>query len=104
MKTFETLTEAIADLRKRGYTYDFNLHPEWIECPPLNLQLRPSEFHVDEVYRFEGMTNPDDSSILYAVHAPSGIKGVLVDAYGTYSEAISPEMVKHLRIDSKTAH
>jgi hypothetical protein len=104
MKTFETLTEAIADLRKRGYTYDFNLHPEWIECPPLNLQLRPSEFHVDEVYRFEGMTNPDDSSVLYAVQAPTGIKGILVDAYGTYSEAISPEMVKHLRIDSKTAH
>jgi hypothetical protein len=104
MKTFETLTEAMADLRKRGYRYDFNLHTDRIECPPLNLQLRPSEFHVDEVHRFEGMTNPDDSSVLYAIQSPSGIKGILVDAYGVYAEAISPEMVKHLRIDNKTSH
>ncbi len=27
MKTFETLTEAILDLKARGYQNDFNLHP-----------------------------------------------------------------------------
>ena len=52
MKNFETLSEAIADLSMRGYTNDFNLHPEWIECPPLNLRFGPTDFHVDEVHRF----------------------------------------------------
>lgn len=104
LKFYETLTEAIADLKKQGYIHDFNLHPEWIECPPLNMQLKPAEFHVDEVHRFEGMTNPADSSILLAIQSTTGIKGLLVDAYGAYSDSLSPEMLKHLVIDKRTSH
>ncbi|MBL7872639.1 MAG: phosphoribosylpyrophosphate synthetase [Cyclobacteriaceae bacterium] len=104
MKTFETLTEAMADLKGRGYSHDFNLKSDWIECQPLNLQLRPTEFHVDEVHRFEGMTNPDDSSILLAIRSSTGVKGLLVDAYGVYADTINPEMAKRLNMDSTTSH
>lgn len=104
MKTFDTLAEAIADLTLRGYKNDFNLHPDWIECAPLNLKLGPAEFHVDEVHRFEGMTDPDDSAVLFAISSPAGVKGLLVDAYGAYAESVSPEMIKRLNIDAKTSH
>ena len=104
MKIFETLSEAMADLAKRGYTNDFNLHPEWIECPPLNLRFGPTDFHVDEVHRFEGMNDPDDSSILFAIRSTAGVKGLLVDAYGAYANSLSSEMVKRLTIDSQTSH
>ncbi len=103
MKTFETLSEAIEDLKIRGYSNDFNLHPEWIECPPLNLKLKPDEFHVDEVHRFEGATDPDDSAVLYAISS-SRLKGVLVDAYGAYSGSLSSEMIARLTIDRNTQH
>lgn len=102
MKTYETLTEAIDDLKLKGYANDFNLHPEWIECPPLDLKAGPHQFHVDAVYRFEGMTNPDDSTVLYAISLESQVKGLLMDAYGVYAESISPDMLKALRIDSDT--
>lgn len=102
MKTYETLREAIEGLKKLGYANDFNLHPDWIECPPLNLKLAPDEFHVDYVHRFEGMTSPDDSSILYAISSSSGVKGLLVDAYGVYAESVSPVMIQKLRIDKDT--
>lgn len=104
MRTFETMTEAIADLKQRGYVHDFNLHPEWIDCPPLNLRMTPDQFHVDEVYRFEGATNPDDSSVLYAVNSWAGVKGLIVDAYGVYAESLSNDMITKLKIDSKTRH
>jgi len=104
MKNFETLSEAIADLSMRGYTNDFNLHPEWIECPPLNLRFGPTDFHVDEVHRFEGLNDPDDSSILFAIQSTAGVKGLLVDAYGAYADSLSSEMAKRLTIDSKTDH
>ncbi len=103
MKTFETLSEAITDLKKRGYSGDFNLHPEWIECPPMNLKLKPTEFHVDEVHRFEGATDPDDSAVLYAISS-NEIKGILVDAYGAYSGSLSNEMINRLKIDRDTQH
>lgn len=102
MRSFETLSEAINRLKLEGYVHDFNLHPEWIECPPLKLKLSPEEFHVDQLYRFEGMTNPADSSILFAISSTSGLKGLLVDAYGTYAEALSTIMIKKLSIDSRT--
>jgi hypothetical protein len=104
VKTFETLSEAIGDLKTRGYVSDFNLHPEWIECPPMNLKLKPDEFHVDEVHRFEGATDPDDSAVLYAISSTSGVRGILIDAYGAYSGALSNEMITRLKIDKRTQH
>ncbi len=104
MKTFETLAEALNDLKARGYSNDFNLQPEAIACSSLNLKLRPEDFHVDEIYRFEGFTDPDDSTILFAVTSIVGVKGIIVDAYGAYADSLSHGMLQRLRIDSKTQH
>jgi len=89
-------------LKRDGYIHDFNIHPEWIECPPLKLRLAPPEFHVDHVYRFEGMSNPDDNSVLFAIQSSEGVKGLLVDAYGLYAESLSPIMIGKLKIDNGT--
>ena len=91
-------TDATADLKKRGYTEDLNLKPTCIECPTQNLMLHPEDFTIDEFYRFEGMSNPSDNSIVYAISSKAGIKGVLVDAYGVYSDSLSDAMVRKLRI------
>lgn len=96
-KSYDTLSEAIRDLQRRGYSYDFNLKPHCLECASLNLQIHPEDFEIDEVHRFEGMSSTDDNSILYAIVAKDGINGTLVDAYGVYAENISEEMRKKLR-------
>lgn len=102
METYETLSEAMISLKKTGYDQDFNLHADWIESSDSVVKLRPEEFHVDQVHRFEGMTNPDDSAVLYAISTSNGHRGLLVDAYGAYSEALSPVMIEKLRIDKYT--
>jgi hypothetical protein len=33
------------------------------------------------------MSDPDDSSVLYALEGPDCAKGLLVDAYGAYADA-----------------
>jgi hypothetical protein len=38
-------------------------------------------------YRFEGISNPDDNEILYAIETDDGVKGTLVDAYGMYADS-----------------
>ncbi|MGC1513999.1 MAG: phosphoribosylpyrophosphate synthetase [Maribacter sp.] len=97
MKSYDTLSEAIQDLQRRGYTYDFNLKPHCLECASLKLELHPDDFEIDELHRFEGMSSTDDNSILYAISSKNGIKGTLVDAYGVYAENISEQMRKKLR-------
>lgn len=97
MKNYNNLVDALRDLKLRGYVNDFNLKPECLECKTLELELHPENFEITETYRFEGDSSPDDNSILYAIESSDGIKGVLVDAYGTYAEAMSPEMAMKLR-------
>lgn len=95
-ENYDTLSEAIQGLRREGYTEDFNLKPHCLMCPSSKLELHPEEFHVDAFYRFEGMSNPDDNSILYAISG-EGIKGILVDAYGAYSDNLTEPMISKLK-------
>lgn len=97
MKQKGTLSETINMLRiEEGYEEDFNLLDEQLELKSQNERFGHDEFTVDAVYRFEGMSNPDDNSILYAITTSSGHKGVLVDGYGYSSGQISDEMMKKL--------
>lgn len=98
MHSYNTVTEALTGLKKRGYKEDFSLQPHCIECAALDLKLHPEKFHVDEYHRFEGMSNPDDNSIVYAISSDEGVKGTLVDAYGMYAENLTEAMVKKLTV------
>ena len=96
MKNYDTLIEALQDLKKRGYEIDFNLHSDGSRCHSGDLHLHPEDFEIREMYRFEGMSSPDDNSVVYAIESKTGLKGVLVDAYGVYAEAMTPEMARKL--------
>lgn len=102
MKSYDTLSEAIKDLKDQGYIYDFNLEEKQLCCKKLDKNFPPKEFKVVGSFRFEGMSNPDDSSVLYVIETSSGEKGTLVDAYGAYSDAISLEMAQRLRMDRRS--
>ena len=97
--SYDTLSEAINDLTKRGYTYNFNIACDAIECRDISLKLSPADFEITEFYRFEGESNPGDEEILYAIESAEGVKGILVNAYGVYAEELSEELVKKLKID-----
>lgn len=96
---YVTLRDALADLQKRGYTSDFNLKYDHLECPRTRMQLKPEDFKVDEYYRFEGMSAPEDNSVVYAISGKDGTKGTLVDAYGMYADSLTREMILRLKVD-----
>jgi hypothetical protein len=99
MNTQGTLTEAIEKLRKEGYTVDFNLLEDSIVCKESNLQLFHDEFQVDKFFRFDGMTDPADEMIVYAISSEkSGTKGILVNGYGIYTDPMTNEMLAQLDI------
>ncbi len=95
---YNTLSEAINELNQRGYTLDFTLQPDKIYSKGEDKAYSPDEFKVDEYHRFEGMTNPGDMSIVFAVTAHDGTKGTLTDAYGTYSDPLTTEMIEKMKV------
>ncbi|OEY73975.1 phosphoribosylpyrophosphate synthetase [Salegentibacter salarius] len=97
MKDYGTLSQAINKLKlEEGYEHDFNLLDEEIELKSEDETFGVEDFDVDKVLRFEGMSNPDDNAILYAITTSKGYKGVLVDGYGVSSGQVSKEMIKKL--------
>lgn len=89
----------MTSLRKEGYVKDFNLQKTCLECNNGQFKLFSDEFKIDKFFRFEGESNPSDESILYAISSNDGqLKGLLVNAYGIYSEDITDELVRKLEI------
>ena len=98
MKSYTTLSEAVNDLQKRGYTTDFKLCSDGIECSMSELKLHPEHFEIVEMHHFDGMTDPADESIVYAIESKDGkTKGMLVNGYGIYTESLSDQMLKKLK-------
>ncbi len=95
---YGTLSETINGLKKAGYTVDFNIPEEYMVYNQAGLILSPDDFEIDKVFRFEGETNPDDQSILFAISSTkSGMKGLLVNGYGISSDEIFNNVIEKLK-------
>lgn len=97
MVAYDTVSEAVNELKKRGYTVDFNLGENCIVCHSDRFNL--SEFEIVEVYRFEGNSDPADEAVVYAIESLNGMKGILVSGYGISAEGMSAEMSKKLSLN-----
>ena len=83
---YQNLLEAVNGLRKRGYNYDFNYENACLYCEKISEKFQASDLKITEYYRFEGMSDPEDSSVIYAIESNKGHKGIIIDAYGAYSD------------------
>ena len=91
---YATVTEAISQLRKKGFTTDFNLKQNEPAAGENNLAL--GEFEIMDVYRYEGESDPADEAAVYAIVSSSGVKGILVTGYGLNSDGASSETLKNI--------
>ena len=93
MEEMTTITEVINKLRAEGYVEDFNLQQNCIQCSAAHYSVFHNEFVIDKVYRFEGDSDPADEATVYAISCPKyGIKGVLVNGAGIYTDEMTDEM------------
>ncbi len=97
MFAYDTVSEAINGLKKRGFGVDFNLEENCIVCHADKFDV--DDFEIVEVYRFEGDSDPSDQAVVYAIESLNGMKGVLVSGYGISAEGMSAEMAKKLSVN-----
>ncbi|MDB5202285.1 MAG: hypothetical protein JWQ27_1694 [Ferruginibacter sp.] len=80
-----TLSVILEKLRMRKWDNEFRMTAKGFgsgngKC------YEPGELKIIRTYRFEGDSDPADSSILYIIEANDGRIGYSLDAYGVYSE------------------
>jgi hypothetical protein len=94
---YKTMAEAVDGLRERGFTTDFAVNKESEQVTAGDRTFQSDELTIVEHHRFEGMSDPDDSSVVYALETPNGLRGVLVDAYGAYANSKTGALLRHTK-------
>ncbi|OKL40494.1 cupin domain-containing protein [Pontibacter flavimaris] len=98
MTTMTTVSEVLNRLKHEGYSVDFNLEDNCLVCNGNSLRIFPNEFVVDRHFRFEGMSDPGDEAVVYAISSTKhDVKGTLVDGYGIYSDSATSELIQALQ-------
>jgi hypothetical protein len=94
-----TLSETMNQLKKKGFIEEFEIKDGGF-ITRSGEKFQPEDLTITKVYRFEGISDPDDMSVLYAIETSSGKKGIFVDAFGIYSnlDQNAAELLKRLKI------
>jgi len=91
----QTLVGTLNRLKAEGFTHDFNIHNKQLKSG--DITLSPKEFEIVKVFRFEGASDPDDNSILYAINAKHhDVKGTFINGYGIYANEDAEDLLRDL--------
>jgi hypothetical protein len=98
------LEKCVKKLEEKGYTEQFRVEKKVLQSlTDKKKKYKPNDVKAVNFYRFEGVSNPDDMSILYAIETIDGTKGTLIDAYGVYSDDNTGEFMQDVDINKKVS-
>ena len=85
VKRYTNMVEAIEDLKRRGFTANFEFLDQTFRDVDSGRTFKADELTIVEHYRFEGASDPDDMSVVYAIETNNGPTGIIADAFGVYA-------------------
>lgn len=88
--------ERIEKLKKEGFTKDFVVRDGYLTYEGSPVGYKPETVKITSHYRFEGISDPSDNSIIYAIETHDGTKGVLTDAYGVYADEKTNKFIRQV--------
>ncbi|MDQ6479891.1 hypothetical protein [Dyadobacter sp. LHD-138] len=80
-----TLSHVLEKLRLRKFDNEFRWTKEGFTASK-GKSYAPEDLTIIRTYRFEGESDPADSSILYIIEASDGLVGYSMGTYGVYSD------------------
>lgn len=97
-----TLVSVLEKLRKKNQDIEFTMTEEGFSAGK-NKFYNPEQLTIIKTYRFEGDSDPADSTILYLIEAKDGLIGYSIDAYGAYSnhEPSYDDFIKKIKVEDR---
>lgn len=81
-----TLACTMDDLASSGFVEHFGVRGDELQSFDSGRRFSAHQVVVREYHRFEGVSDPDDTAIVYAIEGEGGARGTLVDAFGAYAD------------------
>jgi hypothetical protein len=97
-EAYTTLAGAMDELARRGFTERFRVVDGGLRATAQGETMAPKDLMIREYYRYEGVSDPDDMAILYAIESTSGVRGTLADAFGVYSDPATSAVMDEIPI------
>lgn len=91
---YASTERALEELKEKGFEKDYNADSHLI----IN---EPEAFTIIYIYRYEGMSNPDDESTVYGIEHSSGEKGVFVAGNLSFNEDDAARVLLDLEIKGR---
>jgi len=92
------MAACINKLTVDGYVDQFRIEKGKLVSMDDKKSFKAKDIKAANFYRFEGISNPDDMAILYAIETKDGHKGTLVDAYGRYADQEVSKFMQEVEI------
>ncbi|HZO12610.1 MAG TPA: hypothetical protein VFB62_05120, partial [Polyangiaceae bacterium] len=94
----EMLSKVIERLEAKGYSDDLRACPEGLRAIGSGKTYAPEALVIDEVARFEGVSDPDDEAVVFALRSPQeGPIGTYVVPFGPAMQPPDADIVHRLR-------
>lgn len=97
-----TLSGVLEKLRKQRYDNEFKMERDVFIAPNGN-KYAPDDLKIVKTYRFEGDSDPGDSSVIYLIEAKDGLIGYVMDMYGPQSDhdAAFDDFVRQIKMEDR---
>lgn len=95
------MAQSLNKIIQQGYDQNFKATEHGLQSLETSRNYKPEDILVVNYYRYEGISDPSDNSILYVIETTDGAKGTLVDAYGAYSDPLVEKFMKTVKIEEK---
>ena len=98
----QTLSYILERLRVKRHDNEFVMDGEFFTTCNGN-KYKPEDLTIIKTYRFEGESDPSDSSILYLIEAKDGMIGYSIDAYGVYTnhDAAYDDFMRKIQVQDR---
>lgn len=96
------MEKCLRNLEAQGFTNHYRVEKSKLYDISNDKKYKAKDVKAVNFYRFEGISDPEDMSILYAIETSDGCKGTLVDSYGLYADDDTSAFMQEVEVNKKT--
>ena len=103
MQTYKTLSDAISDMRDRGFVHTFTIQHEQIFCPELSTPIAPEQLTLLEHHRVQDPNAESGHREVYGFRTYENHLGIMTDTYAEYAPEEFNAMLSRCKLQARRA-